>query len=207
MTRARAIGILCLVWFVWAALPADRFSAAAQPELFRPGAVLVGLRPGLSPARMTRLLADRGLLIERDLVPVPIVSVRVPIGQEQAAVEALRRDPRVAYAELDYAAHSTDILTPTDPGWANQWGPLQIEAPAAWSVVTDTTAVVIAVIDSGITLNHEDLISQRWINSAEIPGNLIDDDGNGKIDDVNGWHFFNSVHGDGLCARMKTPTC
>ena len=105
-------------------------------------------------------------------------------------MESLRRDPRVAYAELDYAAYSTDIVTPTDPGWANQWGPRQIEAPAAWTILTGTAGVIIAVVDSGIKLDHEDLVAQRWINLAEIPGNYIDDDGNGQIDDVNGWHFF-----------------
>jgi subtilisin family serine protease len=197
MTRARAIGIFCLVWLVWAPIPVNSFSAAAQTELFKPGAILVEMRPGTSPALMTRLLDDRGLLIERDLAPLPIVSVRVPIGQECATVESLRRDPRVAYAELDYAVHSTDVVTPTDPGWANQWGPVQINAPAAWSIVTGTSNVTIAIVDSGIRLDHEDLASKLWTNPGEIPGNGIDDDGNGKIDDVHGWHFYQKWTGVG----------
>jgi subtilisin family serine protease len=137
-----------------------------------------------------RLLADHGLHVEHDWAPLPIVSVSAPSGQERATAEDLRRTGQIVFAELDYAAHATDIVTPTDPGWINQWGPAKIGAPAAWSIVTGTANTVIAVVDSGIRLDHEDLASQRWVNSAEIPGNFSDDDGNGKIDDVNGWHFF-----------------
>lgn len=49
--------------------------------------------------------------------------------------------------------------------------------------------VVIAIIDTGVDYNHIDLRNNIWVNSAEIPGNGIDDDGNGYIDDVNGWDF------------------
>jgi subtilisin family serine protease len=176
-------------------IPANSFSASSQADLFRPGVVLVEMRPGTSPALMTRLLADHGLQIERDLAPLPIVSVRVPIGQERATAESLRSTGQIASAELDYAAHATDVITPTDPGWINQWGPSQINAPAAWSVITGTSDVTIAVIDSGIKLDHEDLAAQLWTNLDEVPGNLIDDDGNGKIDDVHGWHFYHMWNG------------
>lgn len=49
--------------------------------------------------------------------------------------------------------------------------------------------VVIAIIDTGVDYNHIDLRNNIWVNSAEIPGNGIDDDGNGYVDDVNGWDF------------------
>jgi subtilisin family serine protease len=52
-------------------------------------------------------------------------------------------------------------------------------------------------VDSGIYLEHPDLASQLWTNPGEIPGNGSDDDLNGKIDDVNGWHFFQSWTPDG----------
>lgn len=48
--------------------------------------------------------------------------------------------------------------------------------------------VVIAIIDTGVDYNHIDLRNNIWVNSAEIPGNGIDDDGNGYVDDVNGWN-------------------
>ena len=110
-------------------------------------------------------------------------------------LETLRRDPRVAYAELDYAVQATDVITPNDPDWPLQWGPAKIGAPAAWSIVTGTPDMVIAVLDTGIYLEHEDLSTQLWTNAGEIPGNWVDDDGNGKVDDVHGWHFYHSWTG------------
>ena len=55
--------------------------------------------------------------------------------------------------------------------------------------------VIVAVIDSGIDTTHEDLKSILWINTKEIPGNGIDDDKNGYIDDVNGWNFLGGKDG------------
>ena len=55
--------------------------------------------------------------------------------------------------------------------------------------------VIVAVIDSGIDTLHEDLKSVLWVNSKEIPGNDIDDDKNGYIDDINGWNFLGGTDG------------
>lgn len=55
--------------------------------------------------------------------------------------------------------------------------------------------IIVAVIDSGIDINHEDLKGKIWINKDEIPGNGIDDDNNGYIDDVNGWNFIGGKDG------------
>ena len=57
-------------------------------------------------------------------------------------------------------------------------------------------AVVVAVIDTGIDITHEDLKESIWVNDDEIPGNGIDDDKNGYIDDLNGWNFLGDSPGD-----------
>jgi subtilisin family serine protease len=189
MPSVRKKAVICMLLLL-TSVQVNRSAARPAAATFRPGVVLVGLLPGAMPTRLTDWLTESGLSIERAWTPLPIVGVRVPIGQEHSTLESLQRSGQIAFAELDYAAYSTDIVTPTDPGWANQWGPRQIEAPAAWVVVTGTFSVIIAIVDSGIKLDHEDLVAQRWINLAETPGNYMDDDGNGKIDDVNGWHFY-----------------
>lgn len=58
-----------------------------------------------------------------------------------------------------------------------------------------SNTVIVAVIDSGIDTTHEDLKPVLWVNKKEIPGNGIDDDKNGYIDDINGWNFLGSRDG------------
>jgi subtilisin family serine protease len=56
--------------------------------------------------------------------------------------------------------------------------------------------VVVAVIDSGVDIEHEDLQGKIWVNTKEIPGNKIDDDQNGYVDDVHGWNFLGNANGE-----------
>ena len=58
--------------------------------------------------------------------------------------------------------------------------------------------VIVAVIDAGIDINHEDIKDVIWVNKDEIPDNNIDDDGNGFIDDVNGWNFLGESYNETL---------
>lgn len=105
-------------------------------------------------------------------------------------LRALRQEKGVAFAELDYAVQTADAFVPNDPEWPAQWGPSRIGAPVAWDVTTGTSDVVVAVLDTGVRLGHPDLAQNLWTNPGEIPGNGVDDDANGKVDDFWGWHFF-----------------
>jgi subtilisin family serine protease len=70
-----------------------------------------------------------------------------------------------------------------------------VRAPRAWKVSPGAPKVVAAILDSGVDYNHVDLASNMWVNEGEVPGNGIDDDNNGYVDDLNGWHAFQN-HGD-----------
>ncbi|MBW4508200.1 MAG: S8 family serine peptidase [Scytonematopsis contorta HA4267-MV1] len=78
-----------------------------------------------------------------------------------------------------------DVATTGGNSWSND----MVKAGAAWAKGFTGQGVTVAVIDSGVDINHEDLRDNIWHNTGEIAGNGIDDDGNGYIDDVNGWNF------------------
>lgn len=81
-------------------------------------------------------------------------------------------------------------LTPNDSLFENQWYLNEIDAPAAWDIATGDSGVVVAVLDTGIDMDHPDLIDNIWINEDEVAGDGIDNDKNGYVDDVNGWNFI-----------------
>ena len=117
-----------------------------------------------------------------------------------AALQALRANPAVLYAEPVYIVHAQ--VTPNDPRFGELYGlhntgqtngvaDADIDAPEAWDLQTGAR-VVVAVIDSGVDYNHQDLSQNIWSNAGEIAGNGIDDDKNGYIDDIRGWDFVNN---------------
>ncbi|QOV24145.1 S8 family peptidase [Anabaenopsis elenkinii] len=71
----------------------------------------------------------------------------------------------------------------------NNWGADLVRAPAAWAQGYTGKGVVVAVLDTGVDYNHPDLKDNIWVNPSEIPGNGIDNDRNGYIDDTQGWNF------------------
>ncbi|MBU0646806.1 S8 family serine peptidase [Patescibacteria group bacterium] len=97
----------------------------------------------------------------------------------------------LAATESNFSYHTSII--PSDTYFSNQWYLQKIHAVEAWDQIRESPKVVIAVIDSGVQIDHPDLVSNIWINSKETPNNGIDEDNNGYIDDINGWDFVNNV--------------
>jgi len=106
------------------------------------------------------------------------------------ALTKYRQNKDVIYAEPNYTYKEDTI--PNDIYYGKLWGLEKINASPAWDITTGSHSVIIALIDSGINSLHPDLIGKIWINTGEIPGNGIDDDKNGYIDDVNGWNFLSN---------------
>jgi len=78
---------------------------------------------------------------------------------------------------------------PNDPQYSGLWGMTKIEAPSAWEISTGNRAVIAAVIDTGVSYNHPDLLANIAVNTNEIPNNGLDDDANGYVDDYYGYDF------------------
>ncbi|HML04648.1 MAG TPA: S8 family serine peptidase, partial [Methanobacterium sp.] len=114
----------------------------------------------------------------------------VKIPENMSLSEALgiyRQNSNVIYAEPNYICNN--LVYPNDPSIGLQWGLNRTNMPSAWNLTTGSSNVIIAVIDSGVDLDHPDLKGNLWINTGEIPNNGKDDDGNGYIDDYYGWNF------------------
>jgi len=177
------------------------------------GILLVGMRQGIAQVEAQDLFQQNVLgraSVVRVLPRIGVQVVRVRAGQEAAWLAHLRADSRVAFAERDHRVHAagpgtgvpsaadmTGGALPNDPALSRQWSLSTIHAPEAWQHGTGSSDVVIAVVDSGIAVEHPDLADKLWVNAGEIAGNGYDDDGNGKVDDMHGWHFYHNDTGIG----------
>jgi subtilisin family serine protease len=116
--------------------------------------------------------------------------VRIPAGLSlDDAMARYRMVPNVAAVQPNF--YYRFAVTPNDPDFphSGMYGLTKISAPQAWDLTTGSSEVVVANIDTGMRLTHEDLQTNIWTNPGEIAGNGADDDNNGFIDDVNGWDF------------------
>jgi subtilisin family serine protease len=121
---------------------------------FVPGQVVVRFRAGAGRAARRQALSTGAASTVRRLAVPGLQLVHVH-GSVAAAIDSLERDPAVAYAEPNYLYHAT--ATPNDPRYSQLWGLAKISAPAAWDVTTGSNAVVVGVVDTGITTDHLDL--------------------------------------------------
>ncbi|MGF1447647.1 MAG: S8 family peptidase [Pikeienuella sp.] len=105
----------------------------------------------------------------------------------ESAIARLESIPGVRSVEPNFEIRRMKM--PNDPMTGDMWMIEAIELAEAWGVLDDAGPVVVAVIDDGVQIAHEDLAGNLWTNPGETPGNGVDDDGNGFIDDVHGYDF------------------
>ncbi|WP_074368944.1 S8 family serine peptidase, partial [Methanoculleus chikugoensis] len=145
-----------------------------------------------------------GSSVKKDFTRTGLAGVQLvqlsPETSVEEAVNFYRSDPNVLSVSPNYIDHLD--CTPNDPQFNTLWAlhntgqtggtaDADIDAPEAWDLAQGSTGIVVAVIDSGVDCTHQDLAANIWTNSGEIPGNGIDDDRNGYIDDVHGYDFVN----------------
>ena len=120
-------------------------------------------------------------------------------GSVERAVGRFKNHPAVEFIEPDYVVHADAV--PNDPLFPLQWSlrntgqqggipGADIDAVGAWDQATGSSQVIVAILDSGMDWHHPDLAGNLYTNPGEIPGNLFDDDGNGYVDDVHGFDFY-----------------
>ena len=105
-------------------------------------------------------------------------------------IAALNGLPEVDYAEPMYVRELyASQMIPNDPYFNQSWHHSQVQTPEAWDIQTGSDSIIVAIVDTGVDTDHPDLYENLWQNPDEIPGNGMDDDLNGYVDDVFGWDF------------------
>jgi hypothetical protein len=164
--------------------------------------ILVQFSRTVPNARRAAILsAESGQEIKR-FDALDVHHVRLAPGRNiQQVLAALRRNQEVIAAQPNHVRaivggqQVTAVSPPNDPLWLDGtlWGLQKIQAQPAWTGFTaGNGSVVIADVDTGVNYNHPDLAANMWRNPGEIPGNGIDDDLNGFVDDVYGIDTYNS---------------
>src|SRR5689334_13471913 len=136
-------------------------SPDAKPK-HHAGRVIVRFRGGPQPINGSG--QAKGLIQQLNLF-----SIDNPSGMSvEEAVGRYKNNPNVLYVEPDYEVQAVDA-TPSDTMWAQQWDMMKIQAPKAWDVPysqTNSSDVVVAIIDTGIAYNHPDLQGNLWTDPS-----------------------------------------
>jgi subtilisin family serine protease len=141
---------------------------------------------------LERVSLGRGLTVERAIAAVtnrPGVVFAEPNFRLSAA--AVSNDPYYTTSSRLWGMYGDDQPTVSGPsGTTNQFGS---QAEKAWDAgFTGARSVAVGIIDTGIDISHQDLQANIWVNPFDAAGDGIDNDGNGYVDDTNGWDFYNN---------------
>ena len=175
----------------------------AQVAEFKKGEIIIKFKSQVGVQTINTALANAGIEIAKLFNEVGVY--KCTIGEDKSVlktVEECNANHDIEYAEPNYIYRT--YVTPNDPRFSQLYGMTKIEAPQAWDVQTGSKSVIVGVIDTGTDTEHDDLKANIWNNPGETGGgkenNNVDDDGNGFVDDWQGWDFIND---DNNCISKK----
>lgn len=180
----------------------------SEDNNYVPGEIIVMLKAGESVNKLSNSFGFIGLTVKEPVVEYMNIwlykfdNSRI---NAETMLNEVKKHPSVSVAQFNHYVTERSV-TPNDTRFGEMWGlnntgqtggtvDADIDAPEAWSLTTSGLtatgdSIASAVIDGGFYLNHTDM--NFWKNWYEIPGNGIDDDTNGYVDDVNGWNAYNN---------------
>lgn len=185
----------------WGLLGLVLVSAVFAAQDVVPGQALVRFTEPTSFMQAQKEFNAREFRVDKVLVrqlDIYLVKFDAKLDVEMA-VEMLKGNPKLLWAQADHILEQR--VTPNDPLFGSQWdwnqvSDVDVDAPEAWSISTGGTDpggndIVVAVVDGGCRMTHNDLAANIWQNLVEVNGvNGVDDDGNGYVDDKNGWDGY-----------------
>lgn len=171
---------------------------------------LIGARKGVNEAALLQALRRADVVNVRRMRHTELFRAQVAEANVRSLPNAIAAakslNQLVEYAEPDFVVRTSET-NPNDPAYISGelWGlrntgllggtnDADIDANEAWDLRTSASNIIVAVVDTGIRHTHQDLATNMWRNAGEIPGDNIDNDANGVIDDVYG---FNAINNDG----------
>lgn len=182
--------------------------------------IIVKYKPGFtSPAKSILSSSDLKNSVKLSSIDAEAVKLSTPTNVE-LLIAKLNNDPNVLYAQPDHKLYKASSSTPDDTYFSEQWAllntgqdpdsfnhpglpGLDIKATEAWEITKGSSDLIVAVIDTGLPVDHPDLVNNIWNNTDEFENNTTDDDRNGYINDVHGWNFadnnnqlYNAVDND-----------
>jgi len=182
---------------------------------FMPGELVIQYDPQMAPSLIAMNQNQRAEILQ-EIDPVGhqaanIARIRMPVGADVTAMaKEYQKLPGVLTAEPNYILKKAAVSNDTNYVNGQLWGMYSNDSPTAFGGAGTTNTfgsgaeeawgnnyvgssdVVIGIIDEGLDPNHVDLQQNIWVNPGEIANDGVDNDGNGRIDDVNGWDFFNN---------------
>jgi subtilisin family serine protease len=196
----RAILTLILAFLL---CPVSVFSHETSRAKYVPGELLIKFRTEVGHRSAQSIHLAFGSLVKKRFTRIRVDYIQIPEGWSlEDALAMYHHSPDVEYVEPNYLRRA--LLMPNDPDFVSLWGlhntgqsmgvsDADIDAPEAWDILTDCSSIIIATLDTGVDLDHDDLAENIWINTNESTGDAngdgfpgeqeVDDDGDGLIDE------------------------
>ncbi len=186
------------------------FTSISFGQNYVPGQILIQAKPGVKIDELkigldeNRFQVVKPLMKRANIYLIKMLDLSIT---ESNGLKEIKENPWIQNAQLNHYVNQRQTF-PDDPSFTSQWGmhntgqsggleDADIDAPEAWDLTTGGVnalgdEIVVAIVDGGCMISHNDLDDNIWVNTDEIPGNGVDDDNDGYVDDINGWNAYNS---------------
>ena len=188
--KMKLVGLLFSLALIVGLIAAANFTPVSSAQsrsaaVWSDGELLIKFKNESARSELAAMHRRFGASVKAEFPAIRWQHVELPPGLTVGeAIEIYRQNPNVESVQPNFIYRLS--TTPDDPRFGELYGMQRIGAPAAWTTTTGSDSVVVAIIDTGINYNHEDLAANVWVNPGETPGNGVDDDANGYVDDLHG---------------------